>query len=456
MPARRRSRSPPVAARPRRCCGASPQVPGGARSWTVRDERHRRHQARAANAAAGRGDELVLSRHAHPRAGTARGHVCDLCLLPRRGRHRRPRRRSGRALGHARRLAPRPRRTLRRPHSAPLRGLGRSGAPLCARSRRFRSDHRRHGDGRRGRHSGAGLGQARSLLRSCGERRGPPVGAHFRPGRGDRGCGRRSADRTEVAGPLPWACAPAHQYPARYRRGCAAGSTLSSTRGFGRGRRQRFLAARRHRASGARRGLRRRRREGARSLCRNQPHHRGFAAARRVHVVGAGLAGLACALRLCGEGRRVVVYEAAGAAGGRCRSHYDAGLDLVIDNGNHLLLSGNRAAHDYLMRCGAAGALAGPNACVFDFLDARSGERWRLRPNASRWPWWIFVKDRRAPGTKAAEYLGALGILRAAPGATIGEAMACSGLLYERLWRPVLLSALNTDPREASAGLAAA
>ncbi|MBI1869241.1 MAG: FAD-dependent oxidoreductase [Methylocystis sp.] len=175
-----------------------------------------------------------------------------------------------------------------------------------------------------------------------------------------------------------------------------------------------------------------------------------------VHVVGAGLAGLACALRLCGEGRRVVVYEAAGAAGGRCRSHYDAGLDLVIDNGNHLLLSGNRAAHDYLMRCGAAGALAGPNACVFDFLDARSGERWRLRPNASRWPWWIFVKDRRAPGTKAAEYLGALGILRAAPGATIGEAMACSGLLYERLWRPVLLSALNTDPREASAGLAAA
>ena len=34
--------------------------------------------------------------------------------------------------------------------------------------------------------------------------------------------------------------------------------------------------------------------------------------------------------------------------------------------------------------------------------------------------------------------------------------MACSGPLYERLWRPLLLAALNTEPSEAAAGLAAA
>jgi len=34
--------------------------------------------------------------------------------------------------------------------------------------------------------------------------------------------------------------------------------------------------------------------------------------------------------------------------------------------------------------------------------------------------------------------------------------MDCSGLIYERLWGPVLLSALNTEPREASAALAGA
>lgn len=177
---------------------------------------------------------------------------------------------------------------------------------------------------------------------------------------------------------------------------------------------------------------------------------------RTIHIVGAGLSGLACAIRLSDEGRKVVVHEAARMAGGRCRSYYDSSLDLVIDNGNHLLLSGNSAARDYARRIGAADALVGPDECVFDFLDTKSGERWRLRPNLSRLPWWIFAKDRRVPGSAARDYLGALGILRAKDGATIGEAMECSGLLYDRLWGPVLLSALNTDPREASAALAAA
>ena len=143
-------------------------------------------------------------------------------------------------------------------------------------------------------------------------------------------------------------------------------------------------------------------------------------------------------------------------AGGRCRSYYDAGLDLTIDNGNHLLLSGNRAALDYAARIGATDALVGPRECAFDFLDTRSGERWRLRPNASRLPWWIFARDRRVPGASPLDYLGALGLLRAGKDATIREAMTCSGLLYERLWGPVLLSALNTEPREASAALAGA
>ena len=34
--------------------------------------------------------------------------------------------------------------------------------------------------------------------------------------------------------------------------------------------------------------------------------------------------------------------------------------------------------------------------------------------------------------------------------------MSCAGPLYERLWRPLLLAGLNTDPTEGSAALAAA
>ena len=73
-----------------------------------------------------------------------------------------------------------------------------------------------------------------------------------------------------------------------------------------------------------------------------------------VHIIGAGLAGLSAALKLTQRGRSVVVHEATGFAGGRCRSYHDAAVGMTIDNGNHLLLSGNHAALAYLRDVGAA------------------------------------------------------------------------------------------------------
>jgi len=179
--------------------------------------------------------------------------------------------------------------------------------------------------------------------------------------------------------------------------------------------------------------------------------------APRVHVIGAGLAGLSAALRLADGTRQVTLYEAARQAGGRCRSYYDSALDMVIDNGNHLLLSGNHAARDFLRELGSEGQLVGPKKAEFPFLDLATGETWRLRPNNGSLPWWIFVPSRRVPGTRARDYLGALPLIgKQSKDASVGAVMACHGQLYERLWRPVLLAALNTEPDEGSAALAAA
>jgi squalene-associated FAD-dependent desaturase len=172
------------------------------------------------------------------------------------------------------------------------------------------------------------------------------------------------------------------------------------------------------------------------------------------HIIGAGLAGLAAATALAPRGR-VVVHEAARLAGGRCRSYFDATLGQTIDNGNHLLLSGNHAAENYLARIGAADALEGPQDCVFDFADLASGARWRLRPNAGRMPWWIFSGTRRVPDTDWRDYFDGARLLRAKADATIADVMRKRGNAWQKLWAPVFVSALNTAPEEASARLAA-
>ena len=175
-----------------------------------------------------------------------------------------------------------------------------------------------------------------------------------------------------------------------------------------------------------------------------------------VHVVGAGLAGLSAAVRLAKRGAKVEVSEAAAQAGGRCRSYFDPQLGLTIDNGNHLVLSGNTEVHAYLDAIGAADRLAGPDEAASPWIDVGTGERWTLRPNSGALPWWVFSAKRRVPGTRPADYLSLLPLLRPQPGRKVSEALACRGVLWDRLINPFLLAALNTDARDGSADLAGA
>ena len=173
----------------------------------------------------------------------------------------------------------------------------------------------------------------------------------------------------------------------------------------------------------------------------------------RTHVIGAGLAGLATAVSLVRQGGKVTLYEAGGHAGGRCRSYIDGKLDRTIDNGNHLLLSGNRAAMRYLADIKAADSLIGPASACFPFLDLRTGQRWRLRPNAGRVPWWILNPRRRVPGTRVWNYLSALRFVTAGADATVADCVGDTGVLVERFWKPLAVGALNTPARAGAARL---
>ncbi len=174
----------------------------------------------------------------------------------------------------------------------------------------------------------------------------------------------------------------------------------------------------------------------------------------QVYIVGAGLSGLSCAVALAAKGVRSTMLEASAQAGGRCRSYHDAQLDMVLDNGNHFILSGNGAAFDYLRTIGSADCMAGPEHADLDFIDFRDGSRWTIRPNDGPVPWWLAAPERRVAGTKLAEYLALAPLVAARDARRIDEVIRCEGPLWDRLIEPFLLGALNTDPKSGSAALA--
>jgi squalene-associated FAD-dependent desaturase len=177
---------------------------------------------------------------------------------------------------------------------------------------------------------------------------------------------------------------------------------------------------------------------------------------KKAFVIGAGVAGLAAATALAKRGAQVTLFEAGPQAGGRCRSYFDPALGLTIDNGNHLVLSGNRAVHAYMRRIGAQGALKGPDRAVYDFVDLTDGLSWRLRLGEGHIPVWVFSKARRVPGTHPRDYAAYAPLLWAKKTATVGAVVKEHGALWRRLMQPFLLAALNTAPEGASAALAGA
>ena len=175
-----------------------------------------------------------------------------------------------------------------------------------------------------------------------------------------------------------------------------------------------------------------------------------------VHIIGAGISGLSAAVRLANANFKVHVHEATQQAGGRCRSYFDAATNLTIDNGNHLLLSGNRHALAYARSIGTEAGLVGPKRAQFPFVDLSTGQRWQLDLGESRLPLWVFDKARRVPDTGLLDYLALMPLIWAAQSKLVSDAIRCEGTLYQRLVQPLLLAALNVDPPEGSAGLAGA
>lgn len=154
-----------------------------------------------------------------------------------------------------------------------------------------------------------------------------------------------------------------------------------------------------------------------------------------LHVIGAGLAGLSCAVAAAKAGIKVTLHEAAPQAGGRCRSFRDERLDRLLDNGTHLMIGANRNALAFATAIGGHEALRRGEP-VYPFLDLGSNARWVLAPGKSP--------------AGLLETAHALGL----PWVPVGETVAARlgpAPSFKRVWKPMCEAALNTAPQDASA-----
>ena len=98
-------------------------------------------------------------------------------------------------------------------------------------------------------------------------------------------------------------------------------------------------------------------------------------------VVGAGVAGLRCALALADAGLRVAVLEAAPHAGGRAASWADETTGMQVDIGPHVISSEHRNFMAMLRRLGTAEQVLWQRRPLVTLLDAKGV----LRMPTPRW-----------------------------------------------------------------------
>lgn len=175
-----------------------------------------------------------------------------------------------------------------------------------------------------------------------------------------------------------------------------------------------------------------------------------------VAIIGAGYAGLACAVELARRGVPVVVFERSHTLGGRARVVHKDGWQ--VDNGQHILLGAYSELTRLLRVVGVT-----PNKAFRTLpLTLLVPGKLDLKAAGLPAPWHLAVGLLRAKGLTWADRRAALGLLdglkkrrfRLDKDMPVSNLLLQSGQtpkLREHLWEPLCVAALNTPAHEASA-----
>ena len=155
-----------------------------------------------------------------------------------------------------------------------------------------------------------------------------------------------------------------------------------------------------------------------------------------IHIIGAGLSGLSCAVHCVCKKYPVILYESSSLAGGRCRSFLDKRLGAVIDNGSHLLLGGNKYTNQYLKTLGTQKIVTEIKPATFPFLKPATLTQWSIKPGRKYSPFWLFDRERRIPNSRFIDYLKILRLSQATEEQTVIECLGKTHLFIVSYWNP--------------------
>jgi squalene synthase HpnD len=183
-------------------------------------------------------------------------------------------------------------------------------------------------------------------------------------------------------------------------------------------------------------------------------------APKKVVVLGAGYAGLACAAELVLRGHEVTLLESRALLGGRAHSFTDPKTGLTLDNGQHILMGCYHQTLALLRQLGVESRLQTPPRLLVPFCSARG--RSVLAASAPA-PLHLLSALLHFGELSGADKFAAIRLalrLRAGqkPGAheTVSEWMQRwkqTPNLVRALWEPLCLAALNEPVESGSAAL---